>query len=181
MKHWNIKSSENVYSGRSLLVWNDVCETAHNGIIEYCYAEMLPWVLAVAINEQGQIILTEQYRHPLQRVLFEFPAGCVDEGEDPRVAVRREVKEETGYNFVDYQELGVWFEMAGKARCQFTAFVGYIKGPRESQKLDDNEDLDCIFKTVNQIDEMIKSGEIISAPYIAAFYTALRKYPDYFE
>ena len=180
MKAWKVKSSQQVYCGRSLRVWNDVCDTEHNGEIEYCYAEITPWVLAIALNDQKQIILTRHYRHPIQHITNEFPAGSIDENESPQVAVCREVREETGYEFVDFYELGTWYEAVGKAKCRLTAFMGFLKGPQIRQSLDDDEDIECIFKTAAQIDEMIKCGEIISAPYIAAFYAALKRYPDFF-
>jgi nudix-type nucleoside diphosphatase (YffH/AdpP family) len=59
-------------------------------------------VAAVIHNtEDDTIVLTEQLRYPTQAVtggwLAELPAGMIRRDEDPAVAMRRELTEETGY------------------------------------------------------------------------------------
>lgn len=52
-------------------------------------------VAVAAIDQQGRIVLVNQYRHPLGRRLWELPAGLLDVyGEDPAVTARRELAEE---------------------------------------------------------------------------------------
>ena len=49
----------------------------------------------IALDDAGQVLLIEQYRHPVGRLLWEPPAGLLDEpGEDPLVAAQRELDEE---------------------------------------------------------------------------------------
>jgi ADP-ribose pyrophosphatase len=59
-------------------------------------------VVVVAVTEAGELILVDQYRHPLDRRVIELPAGLV--GDEPGSrheewieAARRELHEETGY------------------------------------------------------------------------------------
>lgn len=61
-------------------------------------------VAVVAMDEAGNILLVRQYRTALERVTVEIPAGKLERGEDPAVAVRRELEEETGYSAqrIDY-------------------------------------------------------------------------------
>jgi ADP-ribose pyrophosphatase len=53
--------------------------------------------VAIAAVEQGKVLLERQYRHTASRVLWEIPAGTLEEGEIPEECARRELKEETGY------------------------------------------------------------------------------------
>jgi 8-oxo-dGTP diphosphatase len=51
-------------------------------------------VTAALIIEQGKILVTQRKKHSSHGLLWEFPGGKVKEGEDPRGALRRELKEE---------------------------------------------------------------------------------------
>jgi 8-oxo-dGTP pyrophosphatase MutT (NUDIX family) len=52
----------------------------------------------VAVDDDLQVLLVRQYRHPVTSMLWEAPAGLLDvEGEDPRDAAARELYEEAGY------------------------------------------------------------------------------------
>lgn len=56
----------------------------------------------VAVTDQGRLLLTEQFRRPLDKAVIELPAGLAgdtsgQEHESPAVAATRELLEETGY------------------------------------------------------------------------------------
>ena len=52
-------------------------------------------------REDGAILLTRQFRYPTLEngpgYLLELPAGVIEDGEDPEVAMQRELVEELGY------------------------------------------------------------------------------------
>jgi ADP-ribose pyrophosphatase len=61
-------------------------------------------VLPLTID--NKIILTKQYRYPIEQVTIEIPAGKKDfKDEDPLVCAKRELEEETGYESVYYQHI----------------------------------------------------------------------------
>jgi 8-oxo-dGTP diphosphatase len=51
-------------------------------------------VTASLIIEQGKVLVTQRKKNSAHGLLWEFPGGKVKEGEDPREALRRELKEE---------------------------------------------------------------------------------------
>jgi len=51
-------------------------------------------VAAALIIERGRILVTQRKKGASYGLLWEFPGGKVEEGEDPREALRRELKEE---------------------------------------------------------------------------------------
>ena len=60
-------------------------------------------VIIVAVTDEGKLILTEQFRIPLQASVIELPAGLVgdipgEEDEAWATAAERELLEETGYH-----------------------------------------------------------------------------------
>lgn len=67
-------------------------------------------VVVVAVTEDGRLLLTEQYRTPLDARVVDLPAGLAGdvagaEQEDLAEAARRELLEETGCRALDFQYL----------------------------------------------------------------------------
>ena len=53
-------------------------------------------VVLIPIEDDGRVVIVQQYRAPLDREMWEFPAGRLDEGESAEDAARRECEEEIG-------------------------------------------------------------------------------------
>lgn len=54
----------------------------------------------VALTDDGHVVLTEQFRKPVNARVIDFPAGLIgdeSENEDPAETARRELEEETGF------------------------------------------------------------------------------------
>jgi ADP-ribose diphosphatase len=57
-------------------------------------------VVILAVEDSGSgpnVLLERQYRHAAQQMLWELPAGRIDDGEKGLAAAKRELLEETGY------------------------------------------------------------------------------------
>ena len=65
-------------------------------------------VCAVPITREGRIVLVKQFRKAVEDYLLEIPAGKLEINEEPSEAIKREIKEETGYD-VSNIEYGIKF------------------------------------------------------------------------
>jgi len=79
----------------------------------------------VPIDDDGHIILVEQYRVPLGRPCIELPAGLIGDqtdapDEDPLAAAARELEEETGYRAARLENLGEYWSSPGMVTESFT-------------------------------------------------------------
>lgn len=79
---------------------------------------------AVILAEvDGDVLLVEQYRVPLQRWCLELPAGLIGDdvaGEAVEVAAARELEEETGYRAGRIEVIGEFFSSPGMISEGFT-------------------------------------------------------------
>jgi 8-oxo-dGTP diphosphatase len=57
-------------------------------------------VVAALIWKDGKILICQRTRHQVMPLKWEFPGGKIEEGEQPRDALRRELDEERGINAV---------------------------------------------------------------------------------
>src|SRR6478672_4996049 len=51
-------------------------------------------VVLIPVEDDGRVVLVKQYRAPLDRETWEFPAGRLNDGESAEDAARRECEEE---------------------------------------------------------------------------------------
>ncbi len=173
---WKILSSEYISRHRYFTARKDKCETPEGKIIDPYYVVELPkTVCAVAITEEGEVLMVKQYRHPIAETILELPGGFVDGNETPEIAMRRELKEETGYEFSSMIPVGKIAANPGVLNG-FTYFFLAQGGIKTSaQKLDENEELLVEKISLQALKELLLENEIVQSLHAnCAFYT-LRK------
>lgn len=80
-------------------------------------------VVIVAIDDDGHVLLVDQYRVPLGKRCIELPAGLIGdehEGDTVEDAARRELEEETGYRCAEVENLGEYYASPGMVTESFT-------------------------------------------------------------
>ena len=89
-------SKEKVYEGRIWDVVSDTFQLSDSGdALTRDYIEHPGAVAILPMNDEGQVLLLKQYRHPVGMDLWEVPAGLLDvDGEGFLAAAARELTEE---------------------------------------------------------------------------------------
>ena len=105
-------------------------------------------------------VLERQFRYPLDRVLIEFPAGKLDEGEDSLLCVQRELREETGYTATEWAYAGVMHPTIAYSTEHIDIWFArkLVLGDR---RLDQGEFLDVFTATPARLLQWCRSGEVV--------------------
>jgi ADP-ribose pyrophosphatase len=90
----DVTASDLVFEGRVWDIRRDTFDYNGSPIVRE-YMDHTGAVAVLALDEEDRVLLIQQYRHPVGLREWELPAGLLDiEGEDPLVAVQRELEEE---------------------------------------------------------------------------------------
>ncbi|MEN3007141.1 MAG: NUDIX hydrolase [Candidatus Methanosuratincola petrocarbonis] len=154
-------SSSQVFSGRAISVRVDDVRLP-SGRLARRETVVHPGAVAIVALEGEDVLLERQYRHTAKRVIWEIPAGTIEEGEAPEDCARRELIEETGYAAEKMERIFSFYVAPGYSTEVIHLFLA--KGLRSSSKrLDDDEEIDTVFVPLQKAIEMVRDNEIEDA------------------
>ena len=174
-KETTVRSTE-VFSGKIIRVTNDDIllpdgKPATREVVRHRGA-----VCVVPVTDEGEILIVKQYRYPFEKVLIEIPAGKLDSAEeDPLEAAKRELKEETGVITEKIEYMGKYYgspAILDEVIHMYLATGIDFSEKALSQSLDEDEFVDVESIPVDELVEMIMSGEISDGKTQAAVLRA---------
>lgn len=139
---WTLQKSENVIHNQWIVVRRDEVLTSSGYEIEdYYVVEQPDFVNIIAITDDGKFLIEEQYRHAIERVCYELPAGKIECGETPLQAAQRELLEETGFGGGEWVE---YYKSSSNSSVLTSECITFLaKGVTKVQKenLEKSEDI----------------------------------------
>jgi 8-oxo-dGTP pyrophosphatase MutT (NUDIX family) len=174
---WKKISSEYISKDTWGTVRKDVCETPDGKIISpYFVYEFPTWVTAVAITEGGKIILERQYRYALDVTCYEIPGGCVDDTDNSlEEAIARELLEETGYRFSQYEYLGKTSSNPSTNDNWMHMYLATGGRYEREQVLDHNEEIEVYLFSLEEVKKLLEENQIIQSMHVTTLFYALAK------
>jgi ADP-ribose pyrophosphatase len=121
-------------------------------------------VVLIPVEHDGRVIIVKQYRAPLDREMWEFPAGRLNDGESPEEAARRECEEEIGYVPHRLERLGALYPAPGFCDEELIFFRATdLRTPPADSPHRPDEDEDIATRTIAVADAraMLAHGEIV--------------------
>jgi 8-oxo-dGTP pyrophosphatase MutT (NUDIX family) len=166
--------SETIYVGKIFALRADEVRmpggnTARREVVEHYGA-----VAILAIDEDANIVMVYQYRHPVGRRLWELPAGLLDMGgEPPHITAARELKEEAGLSAQNWHVLVDLVSAPGfsdeSVRVYLATGVSDVGRPDAH---DEEADLVVRWVALDEAVRMALSGEITNAITVSGILAA---------
>lgn len=133
------------------------------------------YVVVVASDADGNYVCVNQFRQGIEQITTEFPAGGMEEGEDPLVSAKRELLEETGYESKEWKHL-LTIPVDATLSDNY-AYIYEAKNCRNvaEQSLDWTEFVNVVLHSKEEIEMRIRKGEFQQAIQVMAWLLAHRK------
>lgn len=155
-------SSEKVFEGKVIKLRVDKVAMPDDSLATREVVEHPGGVGIVAVNEREEIFLVRQFRKPLDKVIYEIPAGKLDSGEPHRECGIRELSEETGMKAENFEYLGYIYPSPGFV--DEVTHVYYATGLTQGETHpDDDEYLDVVCMPLERAYKMVMNNEINDA------------------
>ncbi|HEY3995183.1 MAG TPA: NUDIX hydrolase [Mycobacterium sp.] len=167
-------SSETLYTGNIFALRRDRVRMPDGSTAVREVVENYGAVGIVALDDDNNVALVYQYRHPLGRRLWELPAGLLDAaGEPPQLTASRELKEEVGLQADTWQVLVDLDSAPGfsdeSVRVYLATGISQVDRPEAHAE---EADMTMRWVPIAEAARQVFSGEIVNSIAVAGILAA---------
>jgi 8-oxo-dGDP phosphatase len=167
-------SSETLYIGKIFALRVDDVRMPHGNTARREVIEHFGAVAVLALDDDKNIAMVYQYRHPVGRRLWELPAGLLDlGGEPPHITAARELKEEAGLEATNWRVLVDMVSAPGFSDEGVRVYLATgLTDVGRPEAHDEEADLIARWFPLEQARRMVLDGEIVNSIAIAGILAA---------
>lgn len=162
-------SGEVVHNGQFFDIQRDTVRLPDNKVSVREFIRHPGAVVVLPLLDDGTVLLERQFRYPLKQVFIEFPAGKIDNKEDPLVCAKRELQEETGYTAEEWQYVcTIHNAIAYSDECLYLYLARGLKEGKSA--LDEGEFLETFTATVPELVAWVREGKITDVKTVIGIF-----------
>ncbi|WP_042355196.1 NUDIX domain-containing protein [Bacillus rubiinfantis] len=156
--------SEEIYSGKIITVELQDVELPNGKVSKREIVKHPGAVAIIALTDDNKMIMVEQYRKALDKVIVEIPAGKLEKGEEPASCAHRELEEETGYVCESLELLTAFYTSPGFADEIIYLYVAKGLTKKENAAaMDEDEFVNLEELTLEEALQYVKEQKIFDA------------------
>jgi ADP-ribose pyrophosphatase len=166
--------SETLYVGKIFALRADEVRMPHGNTARREVVEHYGAVAVLALDDDNNIMMVYQYRHPLGRRLWELPAGLLDRGgEPPHITAARELAEEAGLAAAQWGTLVDLDSAPGFSDESVRVYLATgLTDVGRPDAHDEEADLTLRWFPLDEAVRMVFSGEIVNSLAVAGILAA---------
>lgn len=167
-----VLSSERIFQGPVFSIRRDRVKMHDARETTYDVVEHNGSVTIIPFDDQDRLWFVRQYRHAVGDTVLEFPAGTLEEGEEPAACARRECREEIGLEPEELLHLSSVFLAPGYSseRSHLFLATGLQEAPLPT---DHDEDIETVPIPVQDVYDLIAEGGLRDAKSLCALLLVL--------
>lgn len=140
----------------------------------YFFLNKKPTAFIIAETEDQKIIFIEEYRFPINKTIWQLPAGMIDT-KNSLESARKELFEETGFKAEKWKRLGEFFVAPGHENTKIIVYVA-----KKIKKYKEMEIKEFNIKNIrsfsrSEIASMVKKNKIVCGITLASLHLYLSK------
>lgn len=157
-------------------LYSDTIRTQGGHVVQYDFISHKGAAAVVPVREDGKILMVKQYRNAVDRFTLEIPAGGRNTLDEPAYeCAMRELEEETGYRTEKLEPLIEVYTAVAFCNEKISVYVARNLIPSK-QNLDEDEFIDVVAMSVDELTKMIFEGSIMDSKTVAAILAYKEKY-----
>lgn len=168
--NWKTLKNIRIYENQWITLYQDKVQVTSSGkTIEYTWYKSPDVVVIVPFVDDNTLVMIKQFRYPLQKILLEFPAGHVEDGENMMATAKRELLEETGYFTNAIEHVYSYHPSVSKSR-QLVHLFKATELTKDKPRYESTEVITNIeIKTIRQLKNLIKEKKVENAGTLIAY------------
>ena len=154
---WTEEERKQILNCNVFSVWEVLCKAPSQDKNEthiFSIINTKDWAIVVPVieSEHGkQFVMVRQWRHGSKSLSLEFPGGVFEEGENPKEAAIRELREETGYIPQKIEKIGEFSPNPAIMSNRVHFFLAEELTNCGKQSLDEDEYVEVVLVNADEV------------------------------
>ncbi len=184
LQKWTILETEDVSPSPWYPIERHTVQLPNGHIVDDYYVSSFGEIaMVLPFLQNGQLVLVKQYKHGIQEVVIELPAGIRKPDQTIEAAALAELEEETGIKTTlsHLKPLGPFANSSTKSENVTVCFLATDLEVNTRQRLDPTEEIEVLQRTPKQVLQMIQEGQIWVSDTVACILKVKLLFPELFD